>query len=1490
MDTVDVETNALLVNNIASIEYRFYEPATESKQTFYPNALEIETTLREQGHIVSFDATRRGLCYFRIRRSEDVEAEGSPELGATIAVNGQSLLSARNGSFEPSVWHKALSPELANPPKPNGASSSQPTQSQATGNQHDGEPTSTAEQTALQLTDGYTPKALYESFIGTLLLTICSSFCARSEAVPLNFRTVLLPALKIPQNYADRWVGEQAQSLGTLKCYMISTGSLILTFSVTLCPALTSLEDLLNSSSNTIGNNILAAPFGVMTNEEQQSPSPSAGANFAHTPNAQALAQRSPSDVNTSLWKQACLTVLQLRGVPGAALRDCSWVNLLVSKPKLQDTRGENGRGALSTISIPWPGSLCFRKKAVELSATNRISDTIVVGHDETHDPLGDARGWLSSANEREERVSKRRAERTAAGTKDSLTIDSRLAKMNAPSPVTMRRPSTTGGNAVYPTPPDAIQNLNGVTPSMDGNLSSPGHPLSVVADVDIDCEPPTGASAMHQNDDEMAEATDPKPLQSDNNLLNEAENMFEDMGGDMFGDNDITDADFNFFDEQPDELGMDMSLDSIKGPSTSATAPIKFEEPVTQVTVPIPAAVEPVVFAKPELKHARSSQLDEGSQRGRDIQPKSIKRGSSPFDPDSVFKRLRAAASQQNQRTAYGVGSSRGNKVFGKVDFDPKLPMLNKKYEHGGLFDVVQKDKDVDKLEPGTLPKTDYLRRHGKMKTKTQVRSRRSSLVKSGNDSDNQVLDRQLLNLDGDISDGDDSSSDSDNASISSVREPISPVKSTVKQSLAGEDDAASYVTTSRDQNLAEEPDEQLALELPRLSLLDGPDTPLFKYFTDPEPLSLDISLSDDDMIQVAQLVAEQAATGSLSILNAHIDTGLVKATEEDARIEQLTGMRSALQGLRDAASSVLGTLSPVGLKSLLEVQDGSLPGQGSRVQPRQVASRDSNSEPIKPSNLYQIPCPHLEVRRADVKMSLLPTAVTFWENLGLAPSSGSKDIRAVCVCPKWTGMIDNAQTFLGRLKSVYETLKLGTFDNMPLYADMDDGVLLYGVDRISTAPDATMMGHGSALLESMETLSAAMSDLEVVDTNVVVYFMYTASNPGTIVEACTAFHRFFESCQRALLAKRKTAKNEIVLQLVSADTISSSTSMVVTPSSELIRLCMETYDRCTLFGGNMPAPAIRLEQPLPRIIDFKLSPAPSSSLVRENSCIHIAYARSVDGRWVTAAWTDDRGNEQATAAYCLGRKGEPESRTMNEVANEIWETTVELISTWKVHYRIIMTKCGPTDEGEIDFWIDLAKTEINASVTMIVMTVDTDPSLQLVPASIKMPLQPLSMYTTPVSTPQANIVSPEASATPATPARDTALAAATPGGESTGDADVDSVLADVMDQTWGAVVNHRLNNAVGTTSIQPALISGYLIKRTGGRAEDVPSIMEVNLVYTESMPRTYEPLLREMLSYFRGLGTLARARGVVDRETDVRPWHVAAAEKALRALYILM
>ncbi|KAH6605736.1 hypothetical protein Trco_004889 [Trichoderma cornu-damae] len=1553
MDTGEYETNTLLINNVSSIVYRLYEPSSHLSQNFALAALEIENSLREKGHVVWYDATKRGLWHFQVLPKDGKLDDLGDSLELPPDVTGGDLAVREEGVIEPPTIQKPRSQA----PQPG----STPTSLLSTGStlEHAHRPAlaSPLQSATPALQDPesraeFKPRttaqgALYEKFIASVSLTISTTFCRRAGAVPLNYRTVLLSPATYNAQPRGVAVGEP-QILGTFRVYLTTTGALMISLALTKCRGILSLDDAVASTLAPSGYSVLAAPFGIMTATQNFVTGDGGLTSLAQTPMTQYFSFRGGLDGQESLWKQACLRFLNFQGIAASTLGGCLWVNLSVPKPKNPDSKADcRSSGSNCSFTLPWPRRLCFRKKAVDASSASRVVDTVLSGHEESHDPLSNARRWYNFVTEREEKV-KRAMERVATIPKDphSQTVDSKAPKLSGLSPAALQRPNTATAGIMYPTPPDGVQQLNGVTPSIDGTLSSPGNPLSAPvvteADAAAQSEPP-GVNRL----DQSPGFADSKRQRGDSNPLGDADNAFGgDVGGDMFDDNDITEADFNFFDEKPGDIDGDITMGDLPSSETAplppppldAEEPAKPVEALPQRLAPTPASLPPpqvippsvspsapvasptlvptpapppvppplpppqqeaVAFTKPELKHARS-QNDEPARRNRgETRVTPVKRESSPFDPHAVFKRVRASLKiPKYDPTMSSQPPWRRAKIFESVDFDPALPMINKKYERGGLFDLSALS-NVEKMEKPNMdlravPGTDYLKRHGKLNKKTRERPvARNAVAKQYSALEPQISTAASpMKLDGSVSEGEDSSieSDEDDSSYTSD-EPNSPHKASIRL-MNADDDILSQITSLRDCDI-DEPDYQLAMELPRLSKSDMSGPPLSLLFSDPEPLLLDMALNDDDLIQIAQIVTEQAATGSLDISGASdFETATLPASQK--RQDLSTHNRDAFRTLEEVTGQFFGDTIPMRLKGLLDVQDVPLLGQ---FQQRQVPSREGSSEAMRPSNLYQIPSPHLEVQRADAKLSVLPSAVTFWESLGLSPSSGSKNVNAICVFPGWPGMGDNVKIFLDRARSVYEFLKLGTFEVMHLDTEMEAGLLPYEVDRISTSPDATVTGHGSAMMESLEALRGVFNSLAVTETNFVIYFVYSPDNPGTIIESCTAFQRLFEIYQRILAGRKEPPQNDLVLQLVSADLLSSPTALVVAPTSELIRLCIETYDRCTLFGGPMPAPAIRLEQLLPRIIDFKLTTSPSASLIRENSCIHVAYAQSVDERWVTAAWTDDRGNQQATASYCMARKGKPPSRSMNEIAHEIWETTLELISAWKVLWRVIVTKCGPMPQHEMDFWVELARTEINAKVTIALLTVDTSPSLQLLPPVIKLP-PPSAALHTPVSTPQANILSPDQTATPATPARDANAAAATPSGDGAGagagagtaDADSDVILTDITDQTWGAIAGHRLSNSTSILEVHPALISGYLIKRTGIRVEDAPVMMEVNLVYTEATPRMHEPLLREMLRYFRGLGTLARARGVADREADVRPWHVAAAEKAVRALYLLM
>ncbi|KAK1251905.1 hypothetical protein MKX07_007384 [Trichoderma sp. CBMAI-0711] len=1550
MDTGEYETNTLLINNVSSIAYRLYEPASNLSQTFALTALDIENSLRERGYVVLYDATKRGLWHFQFLPKEARLDDLGNGLELPPDVTGQGLAVKEHGVIEPPIIQKPRSQAPQSSITPTSLLStsspleqayrptlSSPLQTTAPASQ-DLDPKAEAK---LKATTAQ--RALYEKFIASVLSTLSTTFCRRTGAIPLNYRTVLLsPTAYNAQPHAVA-VG-RPQILGTFRVYLTTTGAMMISLALTKCRGILSLDDAVPSGLAPPGYSVLAAPFGIMTAAQSSVPGGDGSMSLAQTPMTQFFNFRGGVDGQESVWKQACLRFLNFRGITASTLEGCLWVNLFVPKPKNPDSRGDQrSSSANSSFTLPWPKRLCFRKKNVDASSTSRVVDAVLSGHEESHDPLGSARGWYAAVTEREEKA-KRAMERAATILKEqNQNPESRTPKPSGLSPVALQRPNTATAGIMYPTPPDGVHQANGVTPSIDGTLSSPGNPSSAPmvseADAIVQHELSNGDSL-----DQPLEFAESKRQRSDSNILGDTDQIFGgDIGGDIFDDNDITEADFNFFDEKPDDVDTDLPMAGMPGSEMIPPPPIQTAEggvilgdsaplPPVPMAAPLPhhpsaplpapttaqaaspalapissalpppphAALPPpplplpqdrVVFAKPELKHARSQNDDQVRRSRGDVRVTPTKRESSPFDPYAVFKRVRASLNSKGSSQP----SLRKAKVFESLDFDPALPLINKKYEQGGFFDPNTLSR-VEKMEKAssdlrTVPETDYLKRHGKVNRRPRERPMtRSAMSKPYSALELHGSTGSPMKLDASLSEGEESSveSDQDDSSYTSD-EAGSPHKTSIRL-INGDDDILSQITSLRDGDI-EEPDHQLAMELPRLSKSDTSGVPLSSLFLDPEPLALDMALSDDDMVQIAQIVTEQAATGGLDIFRASdFEPSTLSASQK--RQELSSYGRDAFHTLEDVVAQFFGDTMPTRLKGLLDIQDVPLLSQ---FQPRPMHGRDGNSEAVRPSNLYQIPSPHLEVQRADMKLSVLPSAISFWESLGLSPSSGSKNINAFCVFPGWPGMGDNVLTFLDRIKSVYEFLKLGNFDVMSLGADFEPGLLPYEVDRITTSPDATVTGHGSAMIESLEALRGLFTNLSITETNFVIYFVYSPDNPGTIIESCTAFQRFFETYQKILATRKEPPQNELVLQLVSADLLSSPTAFVVTPTPDLIRLCIETYDRCTLFGGPMPAPAIRLEQLLPRIIDFKLTTNPSASLIRENSCIHVAYAQSVDERWITAAWTDDRGNQQATASYCLARKGKPASRNMNDIAHEIWETTLELISAWKVLWRVIITKCGPMPQHEMDFWVDLARTEINAKVTVALLTVDTNPSLQLLPPVVRLP-PPSAALHTPVSTPQPSVLSPEQIATPATPAREANVAAATPSGDggasntSTADADSDAILVDVTDQTWGAIAGHRLSNSTSILEVQPALISGYLIKRTGIRAEDAPVAMEVNLVYTEATPRVHEPLFREMLGYFRGLGTLARARGVVDREADVRPWHVAAAEKAARALYLLM
>jgi mediator of RNA polymerase II transcription subunit 13, fungi type len=1432
----------------------------------------------------------------------------APYFEKTIESAGFPFTISEEGAFEPAalVKHRTYGANTANTPSSSSSSTSSALDA-ALRTVHAGPPGTyihvpeidkppdpKSRPTDLRLSPGITIRDIYESLLSASYYAISSCFCARTGAIPLSSRALLLP--HVDQNGASA----MPPVLASLRIYLTTTGSFVVSISHSFANNLTTLSESPANQFPPVGVTVLAAPLGLLATCEPHALSDAATTegSLGQSPDTQLLRLRAERDDNP--WKILCSKLLQSRTLSLPTKAAHKWVGLRRLRRKPVDQSGDGKWTPMigSSSGLFWPATLCFCKALSNLTIKDDIDDANQF--QATFDPLTAAKAWFSGTAEREALISRKKKEREDVAAQEAALTEGHIQTSHGLSPLTLQRPGPSMGG-MYPTPPDVVQGAIGVAPSNDGHSSSPNINLLAQTGPETDMTS-NGVTGSYGENWGATDVKRERERERDRISTSfESENLFGELGPDMFGDNDITEADFNFFDEQPDDsmdlVSLDLTASNPNQPATLDAGPATghvLHPKAESSQVPTPDLAP--TFAKPELRHARSSLVDEPRRQtvsemgqGNKINKK---RPASPFNPDTVFKRIRASldnqnAVQQNSR----IYASHHSHIFDKVDFGPGLSAVNSKYEGSGRFDFsMDQSKGIKPSNFQGPPTTDYLRRHGKSRknlkdlpaaaygelfARVQAQQNPGSNRPSPQHVDGSQSDAEDASV---VSDQDDSSYDSD--------EPLSPVKSSSMRRRRGDDDGDSLATSFRELDNMDTGSPYLPSELLRNGKLEV-DIPLAKYFADPEPPPIQYSLPDDQFIMTAQILTDQVTTSTM--FSGDISDSLLQSAADRRRYLSRTA-RNSMKELQHGLPSHFHPTTSYQLRSFVEVQDVPLLGQPTRLQPR-----PPGQDQMRPSNLFQIPSPRLEMRRYESRLSVLPSATSFWESLGLSPTNGIKDITALCIYPNHEGLSDSMLVFTEKMRSIYESLKLGSFSRLFSSSSAEDGLFPFDVEKDVVSLGKCSSFLGPSLQNCASDVCKALASIADERLNFVLFFVYTPEVMGSMVECCAAFNEIFEGYRKALTNKKLPVLNELVLQLIPQSLVASSSSIPMPSPMDLSKLALEIYDRCMSFGsgGATPSPAVLLEQTTPRLIDFKLSPNPSASVLHENTCLHIGYAQSIDERWITVAWTDNTGSQQMTTSYCLGRKGKALVTPLADVIHEIWATTRELISAWKVHWRVIVAKSGVMDAHEIELWSGLAQTDSKSSINLTVITVDTDPSLQLLPPAAKISGSATSIfYTTPASTPQGAVVSPEQSGNAATPFRDNGTTSGqTPGVDNNAtESDADATLADVTDQSWGVVLCHRLHNSTSLTDLNSALVSGYLIKRGGVRVEDPPVLMEVNIIYNEGNPRAYEPLLREMLMYYRGLGTLARVRGMVDKDTDIRPWHIAAAEKGVRALYMLM
>ncbi|KAI9926758.1 hypothetical protein ASPWEDRAFT_143147 [Aspergillus wentii DTO 134E9] len=1491
-------TNIRVIDGFSNIYWRIYteEPGITNYSAETPangftilkhlsRLKDIELRLRNLDCLASCYPRRLGLWVF----SATPNFEGLSPLCLNESKDDSSRLLIGSTTLKVSASGNTTSQDLvrtlsAEPQPPNGGAAG-PQRAQNAPN-------------SSRRTDGYANfAAIHASFISAVTGAISLQLIRRHNAIPLGSRT-LFTAIEIDGYESPKIINDSPasiSSLTTVQIQLTSVGKLTVSLQTIAQAGIARLYSPRNQPAEIAdaqsGMDLWLSPNGTIarlvnsnTNLQNSSPFPSG---MWGTSSEGSLGT---SATKRKQWKLNVLEWLGNSGLQVNSIEDEPWVEVEVWEPFYARLSGEILRqneqnpSVLPLKRILWPARYCFKRtRSPTARHTNETQDFCPFADD----PLEFAEKWYVMAIPGDEASFKPQIghEEPPKGQEmspfridppDGIESLSRIAHY----------PDLQTASLVYPTPPDGAVAVgpNSINPT-DVFAEDPDSGLSQVQN-QVKQNIHDQVSSKHRPGSDLTMDFGPAAgLVVGSGLYdtNDDDDLFGEMNDKDFGSKGITDADFSFFDDP----GFDMGGDTLAGDIQEAPSiAVDLEEPRAQSTadadnelpeIPMEEIPAEPVDEIPASPKDLATNLDDkqiasdSNDHGPSPQNENSQTMSPPLSPVEV-KKILFSGSNENDPS---VKEARKHSHYNPVNFQQNIGNWNQKYGAEGKFWFSGTEKSGAANSTNStsdIPTIGLPQRSVKAKAMAE-----SSSGTNSHETPSSGL-KQSLHSDSDSNS--DSSDDSDEIISEGGLSPIPAASATLKRKRAGSNSETSHalsparppIDAGQDINTSKLEDSTFLGNF----LSTFSDWSLTGYFSASQAQIMPVLVRKDEYIQIAQLLVDQVTQSSLN----HKLDGQVGLSDLET---EAFSLRTFLED-----TDFIGEIERLDLKGYVSLQDMSpSPPASDGTISRQTPQRKETTK----GSISRLSAPHLRIRRDKDYLEALPPAIAFWETFGLEPAHGNKNISAYCIHPHPAA--DAADAFLERLGLLYSSCNLGKHIRGDRSKLFERGLASWNTKSSGISGYPSVMQSLRILCEELGT---AFLRSPPSKDNLVIYIINPFTHAAALADICSAFWQLF---QRYVADADKTQAqqlDEIVLQVIPLGFVMSSESIVVPSQSEYLSLALEVYSRCPPDGSGASlvncAPPVLLAEPLPRSINFKLASERLSPL-QEARCLHVACSRSLDQRWITVAWSDNTGSLQRTMSYCLRFRNSNASRNVLEMRGEIWSATKSILDKIQARWRVVIVNTEPIDQEEVDTWMNLAE-QYNKTrpvpLELTMLNVNTTPDLYLEPPLMPMPMSVFNQQvsSTPVATPNPSVASPDQSA--ATPTGSGAPANAPTPIDYPFEAETESLLTDVYDESWGVVLSHRLNSSPHLTEYRPALASGYLLRRKGPTDGDGVLPMNVNLIYTQRPSSSHESLLREILGMYRGLSTLARARGTRNVQRNTLPWHIATAIRAQELLsYVL-
>ncbi|KAG2150318.1 mediator complex subunit 13 C-terminal-domain-containing protein [Suillus bovinus] len=321
---------------------------------------------------------------------------------------------------------------------------------------------------------------------------------------------------------------------------------------------------------------------------------------------------------------------------------------------------------------------------------------------------------------------------------------------------------------------------------------------------------------------------------------------------------------------------------------------------------------------------------------------------------------------------------------------------------------------------------------------------------------------------------------------------------------------------------------------------------------------------------------------------------------------------------------------------------------------------------------HLQRLDPPMFSVGKSGCVVQVLPSALRFWEKLGLTPHGGKRDVVAFVFLEE--GGLEKqhqAEAWLNKMSTEYSAKQLGSF----------------------TPGSSTMCSADGVMPLRLENLRKSIrSFLQCLESSNDLVFYIAIPDPA--IGLTSPLLREIFSFVKQTQAKRSEAP--ILFQFVPEHLISSSESPS-SESSEIDALCYATYRRMLKpversmsrkFSDKSETVAYFQQQPfvLARpsntVCFAQTTPARSLDVMDRHTFLHVGYRFSTCGKWLFAACIDQRGETYDLGTWLIHDEIE------TSAVVQVWNFALQFAKRANVEWRIVIAKLGYMTVSELEGW----------------------------------------------------------------------------------------------------------------------------------------------------------------------------------------------------------